>query len=157
VDGVRKLLTRAQRRAAAAVLRFLRGLPDDRLDLLLRTPARPLIIGQIFRRIPALLDPGRASTLTTSIRWRIMAPKHSGEDVYNLVIESGRAQIVRGSDGPEPRATITLEAREFVRLATGSSNLLASYLTGRLMLSGNMVAVTKVAALIRFQELLTRS
>jgi hypothetical protein len=156
VEGARQLLARAQRRAAAAVLRFLRGLSDDRLDLLLRTPARPLIIGQIFRRIPGLLDPGRAGALTTSVRWRIMAPGRRSVDVYDLLIDGGAARVIRGGHDIEPGATVTVEARELLKLVIGSSNPLSAYFTGKLVLTGNVLAATRVAALIDFRQLLAR-
>jgi hypothetical protein len=154
--GARRALTRARDRAAESALRLLRSLPDRRLDQLLRTPARHLIIGGIIRQIPGLLDPSRAGTVTTSIRCRISRPDGRPPDVYNLLIDRGGARILRGDHGPEPRATITVEAKEFLKLATGGSNPLAAYFTGKLVLTGNVMAATKVASLIRFSELLAR-
>jgi SCP-2 sterol transfer family len=146
----------ARDKLAGQALAVLRSIPDGRLDQLLRTPIRHVIIGGIFHQVPGLIDTSRSGTLTTSIRWRIIVPG-GGVDVYNLVLEEGAARIARGLDGPEPRATITVEAREFLKLATGNSNPLASYFTGKLVLTGNVMAATKVASLIRFQDLLARS
>jgi hypothetical protein len=152
----RRLLADADARVTASVLRFLRSLPDERLDQLLRTPARRLIIGGIFRRIPALLDPGRAAALTTTVRWRVRAPDSGSVDVYDLLIDRGAARVVRGARSTAPGATVTVDARELLKLAIGSSNPLSAYLTGRLVLSGNLLTATTIAALIDFRGILAR-
>jgi SCP-2 sterol transfer family len=155
--SLRRLLADAQAHAAARILRFLRGLPDERLDQLLRTPARRLIIGGIFRRIPALLDPGRAAALTTTVRWRVRAPDSGSVDVYDLLIDRGTARVVRGARAPAPGATVTVDARELLKLAIGSSNPVSAYFAGRLVLSGNLLTATSIAALIDFRRILTHS
>ncbi len=127
-------------------------MPEDRLDRLLRTPARHLIIGGIFSQLPGLLDTRRAAGVNTTIRWRITSPGHSTVDIYDVAIADGKMTIVRGDRGGEPRVTITVEAKEFVRMATGSSNPLAAYFTGKLVLTGNVMAVAKVASLIRMPQ-----
>ena len=155
-DAEQRLAT-ARERAIARIWSHLRTMPDERIDRLMRTPARHVIIGGIFSQVPGLIDPSRSGTLATSIRWRITAPDGSSEDVYSLLIDGGQARILRGNTGPEPRATITVSATEFIRLATGNSNLLASYFNGKLVLTGNVMAVAKIASMIRFQDLLVRS
>jgi len=152
----RRLLADVRAHATASALRFLRGLPDERLDQLLRTPARRLIIGGIFRRIPALLDPGRAAALTTTVRWRIRGPDSGSVEVYELLIDRGAARVVRGARAPAPGATVTVDARELLKLAIGSSNPLSAYLTGKLVLNSNLLTVTSIAALIDFRRILPR-
>lgn len=144
--------SRTQNVVAQRAWRWLQSIPDDRLDRLLRTPARHLIIGGIFSQLPGLFDTRRATGVNTTIRWRITAPGDSDVDVYNVVVADGKMTIVRGERGPEPRVTITVEAKEFIRMAAGSSNPLAAYFTGRLVLTGNVMAVAKVASLIRLPQ-----
>ena len=149
-------LVQARERVITRAWGYLRTMPDERIDRLMRTPARHVIIGAVFSQVPGLIDPARSGTLSTSIRWRITTGDGSSEDVYSLLIDGGQARIIRGTSGPEPRATITVSATEFMRLATGNSNLLASYFNGKLVLTGNVMAVAKIVSMIRFQELLVR-
>jgi alkyl sulfatase BDS1-like metallo-beta-lactamase superfamily hydrolase len=150
----RRLLADTRAHAAARTLRVLRGIPDERLDQLLRTPARRLIISGIFRRLPALLDPGRAAALTTTVRWQVRAPDRDSVEVYDLLIDRGAARVVRGARAHAPGATVTVDARELLKLAIGSSNPLSAYFSGKLVLSGNLLTATSIAALIDFRRIL---
>jgi hypothetical protein len=144
--------SRAQDEIAQRAWRWLQSIPDERLDQLLRTPARQVIIGGIFSQLPGLLDTRRATGVNTTIRWRITAPGDGAVDIYNVVIADGKMTIVRGEPGPEPRVTISVDAKELIRIATGSSNPLAAYFTGKLVVTGNVMAAAKVASLMRMPE-----
>jgi putative sterol carrier protein len=68
--------------------------------------------------------------------------------VYQLVIENGRARTERG-EGADPRLTVTLDGVEFLKLASGNSDPMQAYFTGRIQLSGDIMVAAKMAQMFR--------
>ncbi len=71
-----------------------------------------------------------------------------GSDVYQLVIENGRARTDRG-ETVEARLTVTLDGVEFLKLASGNSDPMQAYFTGRIKLSGDIMVAAKLAQMFR--------
>ena len=71
-----------------------------------------------------------------------------GTDVYQLLIEDGQARTERG-EGTDPRLTITLDGVEFLKLASGNSDPMQAYFTGRIQIAGDIMVAAKMAQLFR--------
>jgi hypothetical protein len=121
--------------------------PDRHLELLMRTPARRLVVESIFLVMPLYLDHTPAAGLETTIRWRVTGAEPDDDpDVYDLVIAQRGSQVRRAEPSARPLVTITIPPLELVRLATGRSSLMQAYLSGRLSLRGDIVQVLRLAS-----------
>jgi predicted lipid carrier protein YhbT len=117
------------------------------VERLAQTPARRLVLDAIFWWIPRSIDFQRSSRINSSIRWRVTGRSDGIADEYRLDFSDGRCHASRGPDGPPPALTITLDAAELIRLATRRSDPVASFFTGRVTITGNMVVAAKLGSL----------
>jgi putative sterol carrier protein len=95
------------------------------------------------------VDRTAAKGLDATVRWRITGRGDGGADVWEMTIEDGRCRVHRGESNAEPRVTITAEAAEFLRLATGNSDPMRAYFSGRIKLAGDIMFATKLQTLFR--------
>lgn len=134
---------------AERLAELVRRMPEERLDALMRTPIRRVVLEAIFWQVPQHLDRRRAAGVNASIRWRITGRRDGEADVYDLVIAEGRARAIRGGGEPAPKMTITVDAAEFMRIAAGSSSPLNAYFAGKLSLRGDLMQAARLATMFR--------
>lgn len=127
------------------------AIPDRHLEQLMRTPARRVMIETIFLIMPRYLVRSRATGLDMAIRWRVKGPvPHEDEvDVYDLIIAQRRCRVTRGESEARPLVTITIEPVELLRLITGRTSPMESYLAGRLSLRGDIMQAARLTSLFR--------
>jgi hypothetical protein len=121
----------------------------QRLERMMQTPARRVILDAIFWQMPRRIQRDYARALAASVRWHITGRPDGEHDVYQLDLDEGRCRIVRGPGDRDPRLTVTVDGVEFVRLATGAANPIQAYLSGRVGLAGDLRLATKLASLFR--------
>jgi SCP-2 sterol transfer family len=144
-----RALATASTRFADLFAQAVRRSPDGRLEGLLRTPARHAVLGGIFSQMPRYFNRGGADDLDMTMRWRITGRADGGADVWDLSISGGRCRVRRGGAEGDPRLTITAEAAEFVRLATGNSDPMQAYFGGRIQLAGDIMLAARLQTLFR--------
>jgi hypothetical protein len=129
----------------------LSAIPDRQLEQLMQTPARRVVVESIFLIMPRYLDRTRAAGLDMAIRWRVRNgdPDEGSVDVYDLIIAERRCRVTRGESQARPLVTITTESVELLRLATGRSSPMQSYLAGRLALRGDIMQAARLSSLFR--------
>lgn len=126
------------------------AVPDRHLEALMRTPARRVVTEAIFLVMPRYLDRRQAIGLDMAIRWRVRGPDPEDDhDVYDLIIAQRRCRVTRGESEARPLVTITVQSVELLRLATGRSSPMQSYLAGRLSLRGDIMQAARLASLFR--------
>lgn len=127
----------------------LGAIPDRQLEQLMHSPARRPLIEAIFLVMPRYLDRTSAAGLDMAIRWRVKGPdpEEQAFDVYDLIIAQRRCRVTRGESQARPLVTITLEPVELLRLATGRSSPMQSYLAGRLSLRGDVMQAARLTSL----------
>lgn len=149
LDAVKRLANDAPGQLADGFGRLVRDAPPERLEQLMRSPARKPILDGIFWQMPKQLDASQAAGLKTSIRWRITGRQDEAVDTYQLELDDGRCQVIRGDTGPDPRLTITIDGVEFLRLVSGNSDPMKAYFKGRIKLAGDVMVAAKLASLFR--------
>jgi putative sterol carrier protein len=127
---------------------LVRSAPDRWLEQLLSTPARRPVLDGIFWQMPQHINRETSSHVNAVVHWRITNGADGAVDVYELVLEGGRCHARRGPLA-DPQLTITLGAAEFIRLATGISDPVKAYFTGRLALGGDLMLAAKMQGLFR--------
>ena len=120
LDAVRRLASDAPGQLAEGFGRLVRDASPERLEQLMHSPARKPLLDGIFWQMPRQLDERQAEGVTTSIRWCLTGRSDGGTDVYQLEVADGRATVIRGDAGPDPRLTVTLDAIDFLRLVSGN-------------------------------------
>ncbi len=149
LDAAKRFANDAPAHLADGLGRLVRDSPPERLEQLMRSPARKAILDGIFWQMPKQVDAAQAAGVKTSIRWRISGRPDGGVDIYQLELDDGRCQVIRGKDGPDPRLTITIDGVEFLRLISGNSDPMKAYFKGRIKLSGDVMVAAKLASLFR--------
>ena len=147
VATIRRSLNGAPAQVAEGVARLIRNSSEDRLERLMSSPARRVILETIFWQMPKRLDRRRAAGAKASIRWRITGGPGDRVDTYQLQLEDGRCQVIRGENAPEPRVTLTVDGAEFLRIATGSSDATRAHFSGRVGVAGDIMAAAKLASM----------
>lgn len=107
------------------------------------------MLGGIFSQMPRYLDRAGARDLDATVRWRITGRSDGEADVWELTIADGHGRVRRGESGAEPIVTITTEAAEFVRIATGNLEPMSAYFRGRVQLAGDIMFAAKLQTLFR--------
>lgn len=147
--SAKRLLADAPEHVAVGFSRVVGATPPERLDQVMRSPVRRVLLEAIFRQMPQRLDPKSAAGVKTAIRWRITGRPDGGTDVYQLEIENGSCRLRRGEGGPEPRVTITLDGAEFLQLATANTDPTQAYFKGRIALAGDVMLAARMRSLFR--------
>jgi alkyl sulfatase BDS1-like metallo-beta-lactamase superfamily hydrolase len=145
----RRALAQAEGGALSRAAQLVATVPPERLDHVMTTPFGRAVIEGIFWQMPLRLDRTRAAGTTACIRWRITTASNGSMLIYNLTLTEGSASVIRGRGGPDPRLTITVDAAEFLRLATGNSNPMQAYFSGKLSLTGDLLLAARMTALFR--------
>ena len=144
VDQIRRLAADAPAHLVGGFERLVRESPPGRLEQLMRSPARRPVLDGIFWQMPRQVDASAVADTSTVIRWVITGRADGTEDVYSLLVEGGRARTERGEHG-DPRLTVTLDGVEFLKLASGNTDPMQAYFTGRITLSGDIMVAAKMA------------
>jgi alkyl sulfatase BDS1-like metallo-beta-lactamase superfamily hydrolase len=146
---IRSHLATASEQLSEGVARFVRDSSEARLERLMRSPLRRVVLEAIFWQMPQRLDPDRARGKGSSIRWRITGRPDGGIDEYQLELADEACRVERNPQGSDAQLTITVDGAEFLRLATGNSNPMQAYFAGRIALSGDIMLAARLATLFR--------
>jgi putative sterol carrier protein len=150
VGAIKRKLADSPAHLAEGVSSAVRKAPEERLEQLMRSPARRVVLEAIFWQMPRQVDSKRAKGLNSSIRWNITGRPDGETDVYTLEFVDGDCRVVRGVNGSDPaRLTITVDGAEFLRLATGNSDPMQAYFGGRVTLAGDVMMAAKASSLFR--------
>lgn len=149
VDTIKRLAADAPAQVAEGFGRVVRDASPERLEQLMRSPARKPLLDGIFWQMPKQLDERQAQGVTTSIRWCLTGRADGGTDTYQLELADGRARVIRGDGGPEPRLTVTLDGVDFLRLVSGNLDPMQAYFKGEIALAGDIMVAAKLATLFR--------
>ena len=148
LEKLRKLAADAPAYMADGFGRVVQNAPPERLEQVMRSPARKPALDGIFWQMPKQVNPEVAKDLTTSIRWRITGRPDDGVDVYQLEIDHGQVKTVKGESG-EPKLTVTMDAVAFLQLASGNLDPMQAYFKGRIELAGDIMVAAKLAQLFK--------
>jgi putative sterol carrier protein len=149
LEFVKQAAAEAPAQIAEGFGKLMRDAPSERVEQVMRSPARKPLLDAIFWQMPKQLDTKQAQGLSTSIQWCITGRPDGGVDTYGLELENGHARVIRGAGAPNPRLTITMDGPEFLRLISGNSDPMKAYFTGRIQLTGDIMVAAKLATLFR--------
>jgi putative sterol carrier protein len=149
LDQLKRSLADAPAQVADGITRVVRDAPPERIEQLMRSPARRPILDGIFWQMPKQINPQRAAGVTTTVRWCITGRSDGATDIYKLEIDDGRATAGRDGGDATPRLTITVDGAEFVRIATGNSEPMEAYFKGRVQLAGDIMFAASLGSMFK--------
>jgi putative sterol carrier protein len=149
LDQIKRVAADAPAQVAGGIGRLVRDAPPERLEQLMRSPARLALLDGIFWQMPKQLDAKQAAGVKTSILWNITGRPDERVDTYLLTVDNGSARSTRDAAGADPRLTITMDGVEFLRLITGNSDPMSAYFKGRIQLAGDIMVAAQLAQLFR--------
>lgn len=146
---IKRTIAGAPMQVAESLARGVQTASPERLEQLMHTPARRVVLDAIFWQMPQFVDRRQSRQLNAAVRWSITGRADGGVDIYDLVFIDGRCHVVRGGDRTTPPVTITVDGVEFLSLAAGSSDPMRAYFKGRLAIAGDIMVAAKLVSLFR--------
>ncbi len=131
----------------------LKGAKSDHLRKVMASGFRPIVLDEIFRRLPAFVNHRKARTMDLTIGLRLEGRPDGEVDRYVVRVVDGAATVTAGAEeGSERDATVTCEAHEFLRLATGHLGAVTGVLRGQLKVRGDRAKALQLSSVIEFPK-----
>lgn len=133
------------------VSRALHGADTEHLRAVLASGFRPVVLDEIFGRMPAHVNGRKAAGARITVGFRLTGRPDGEVDRYVLRLSDGQATVLAGDAadavGPDDRdATVTCEAHDFLRLVTGHLSAITGVLRGQLRVRGDKAAALRLSA-----------
>jgi alkyl sulfatase BDS1-like metallo-beta-lactamase superfamily hydrolase len=148
LEQIRRIAAEAPAQLAGGFERVVRDASPERLEQIMRSPARKPVLDGIFWQMPKQVDTVAAAGTTTTIKWVVTGRSDGGSDIYQLLLEDGQARTERG-DSTDARLTVTLDGVEFLKLVSGNSDPMQAYFKGRIQLNGDIMVAAKMAQIFK--------
>ena|ERR1022692_4091983 len=148
-DVLKRRLSDVPGQVAEGFARVVRDAPEQRVEQVMRTPARRVILDGIFWQMPQQLDRERAAGINATVRWQITGRADGESDTYRLEVAHGRCRVIRGPTEHEPQVTITVDGAEFLQLVAGNSDPMKAYFKGRIAIAGDIMLAAKLMSLFK--------
>jgi len=120
---------------------------------------RPVVLDEIFRRLPEHLDDRKAARARLCVGFRLLGRPDGGVDRYLVRVAGGAATTERvessgadGREGADRDATITCDAADFLRLATGHLSAVSGVLRGQLKVRGDKGKALQLASVLAIPQ-----
>lgn len=130
---------------AEALAWWVSGSSDQRLQSVMRSHLRAVLLWQIFRTIRQRARPERR--VDAVVEFRITGRRDGGIERYRLTLADGRCRTSR-HDGP-PALTLELGPVAFLRLVSGTASPTGLLLTGNLKLRGGLLLALALPTTLR--------
>jgi putative sterol carrier protein len=130
------------------VATVLRDAPRDHLEKVMASGFRPVVLGEIFRRLPEYVDRERAGDVRLTIGFRLLGNPSGEVERYVVRVADGAATVTTGEEGEERDATVTCQAYDYLRLATGHLSPLSGVLKGQLKVRGDRAKALQLSSVI---------
>lgn len=133
------------------IARVLHDVPADHLRSVLASDFRPVILEEIFERMPAFVNGRKAAGVQITVGFRLTGRPDGEVDRYVLRLRDGQATVLAGAaadavDRQDRHATVTCEAADFLRLVTGHLSAVSGVLRGQLKVRGDKTAALRLNA-----------
>ena len=127
----------------------LKGVKPDHLKKVMSSGFRPIVLGEIFRRLPDFVDRRKAGRLELVVGFRLLGNPSGEVERYVVRLAHGIATVSQGDEGDADRdATITCEGHDYLRLATGHMNPVTGVLKGQLKVKGDRAKALLLSSVI---------
>jgi putative sterol carrier protein len=129
----------------ATALGEVRG---DHLRKVMASGFRPVVLSEIFRRLPDFVDERKAARTDLTIGFRLLGNPSGEVERYVVRLRQGVATVTCGDAGEDRDATVTCEGHDYLRLATGHLNPVTGVLKGQLKVRGDKAKALTLSSVI---------
>lgn len=142
---------------ALEVAQLLGTVPAAHLARVMGSDLRGVVLEEIFRQLPERLYLRRARGTHLCVGFRLLGHPAGVIERYEVLVADGRAVVTRldddaarqdGTDGTGRDATVTCQAHDFLRLATGHLRPVTAVMRGQLKVRGDRGHALRLASLI---------
>jgi hypothetical protein len=150
-DIVVKIVTRTRKHwfadlKAEALAWWVRRTADQRLQSVMRSPLRGVLLWLIFRTVRQRAQP--AARVNAIVEFQISGRRDGGVDCYRLALTGGRGRRSRRA-GQRPAVTLELEPVAFLRLVGGTASPQRLLLARKLKLRGDLMLALDLPTALR--------
>lgn len=138
----------------ATALRVAKG---DHVRKVMASGFRPVVIQEIFRRMPEFLDEQKANRVRLCIGFRLLGNPTGEVERYAVQVDRGVCTVQslgpgEQGDTGERDATVTCEGHDFLRLATGQLSPITGVLRGALKVKGDRAKALQFSSLMKIPQ-----
>lgn len=130
------------------VAKALGEVKGDHLRKVMRSGFRPVVLGEIFRRLPDFVNPEKSRGVTLCVGFRLAGNPSGEAERYVVELADGAATVSVGDEGGARDATVSLEGHDFLKLVTGHLSPVAGVLKGQLKVKGDKAKALKLASVM---------
>ena len=141
-------MTRPSDLVARGFARTVASSSDERLRRFMAGRRRRLVLDGIFRQMPKRLKREQAKDIDAVIDWKLRGRPDGRVDHYQVTIRDGKARSTRRPED-DPRATLELDAVDFLRLAAGVAAGPELFMSGKLKIEGDLMFTATLPAMLR--------
>jgi putative sterol carrier protein len=120
----------------------------DHLRKVMGGEIRQVVLGEVFRRLPEYVNPRRAAKVRLTIAFRLTGRADGEVDRYVVSVDRGTTTVTEGEPEDERDATVTCEAHDFLRLATGHLGAVTGVVKGQLKVRGDRGKALQLSSVI---------
>jgi putative sterol carrier protein len=102
----------------------------------------------VFDQMPTALDPARAGNTDATIQFDLSGDQ-GGK--WWVKIHDGKAESGKG-DAESPTLTVTMDAKDYVKMSLGQMDGTAAFMQGKLKIKGDMGLAIKMQSLFKRPE-----
>jgi putative sterol carrier protein len=131
----------------------LKDTRPDHLRKVMGSGFRPIVLEEIFRRLPSFVNERKARHVDLTIAFRLEGHPSGEVERYVVRVADGAGTVTAGADEDAARdATVTCEAHDFLRLATGNLSAITGVLRGQLNVRGDKAKALQLSSVIDFPK-----
>jgi putative sterol carrier protein len=126
----------------------LRTVPLGHLRRVMASGFRPVVLGEIFRRLPEFLNERKAKGVDLTVGFRLLGNPNGEIERYVVRVRDGAATVAIGDAGEQRDATVTCQGYDYLRLATGHLSPVMGVLKGQLRVRGDKGKALQLSSIL---------
>jgi putative sterol carrier protein len=126
----------------------LRTVPLGHLRRVMASGFRPVVLGEIFRRLPEFLNERKAKGVDLTVGFRLLGNPNGEIERYVVRVRDGAATVALGDAGEQRDATVTCQGYDYLRLATGHLSPVMGVLKGQLRVRGDKGKALQLSSIL---------
>lgn len=136
----------------ADVAEALRVARSGHLRKVMASGFRPVVLGEIFRRMPEFLDERKSARTNLTIAFRLLGNPDGEAEAYVVRVDRGACTVEVGDAGGPRDATVTCEGHDFLRLATGQLSPIVGVIRGVIKVQGDRARALQFSSLMKIPQ-----
>ncbi|MEV6524733.1 SCP2 sterol-binding domain-containing protein [Longispora sp. NPDC051575] len=130
--------------------KLVKTAPKEVFAQILEDPdARTTVLDEVFNRMQQVYKGGKSTNAI--LHWKILDKPGGGYDLYETVLNGTECTVNKDGEG-EPRATISLNGTEFLKLASGNASPPVQFMTGKIKIKGDLGFAAGLASLFNIPK-----